>query len=204
MALPRPVPPAPASAGDAGCADPSGCDWRSNDQAGNIYGTTSQGGINYRGTVYELTPSNGSWTATILTQFGNNLGSPYSGVVVDQAGNIYGTADVPRAGIVYELTAAGDQLQVLHQFPENGQEGSSPDSDLIADNAGNLYGAANGGGSNGAGTVFELSPSPAGWTFNTIYSLPAGGECNGTFVGSSNLTMDAAGNLYGTTYCSGA
>jgi len=173
------------------------------DQAGNIYGTTSQGGINDRGTVYELTPSSGSWTATILNQFGNNLGSPYSGVVVDQAGNIYGAADVPRAGIVYELTSPADQLQVLHQLPENGQEGSLPASDLITDGAGNLYGATSGGGSNGGGTVFKLSPSPSGWTFNTIYNLP-GGVCNGTFLGSSNLSLDAAGSLYGTTYCYGA
>jgi uncharacterized repeat protein (TIGR03803 family) len=172
------------------------------DQAGNIYGTTSQGGINFRGTVYELTPSNGSWTATILTQFGNNLGSPYSGVVVDQAGNVYGTADVPQYGIAYELTASGHQLQVLHQFDYQ-KDGSAPDSDLISDSAGNLYGLALGGGPNGGGTVFELSPSSGGWTFNVLVGLH-GGQCNGTFLGSSNLTMDAAGNLYGTTYCSGA
>jgi len=73
---------------------------------------------------------------------------------------------------------------------------------LIFDQAGNLYGSASSGGSGNGGTVFELMPSNGNWNFNLLYSLSgSGGSRNGPL---RSLTMDAAGNLYGTTYSDGA
>ena len=162
------------------------------DPAGNIYGTTSQGGPGgaYDGILYELSPSNNSWTFTLLHDFkNNNGGAPFAGPTLDQAGNLYGTT----YNKVYEFTNSGD-YQVLHQF--TGNDGGNTSSGLIFDSAGNLYGTT-------FGTVFELSPSSGGWTLNTLYTFAGGGNCDGA-LSSSSLAMDAAGNLYGTTFCSGA
>ncbi len=169
------------------------------DQAGNLYGTTMQGGPGDGGVIYELTPNGGSWIFQVLSDFaGSGVGSP-NGVIPDQNGNLYGTAYGPYPGSVFELTNAG-QVQILHQFST--LTGVDPPSGLIFDSSGNFYGQTlfNGPRGNG-GTVFELSPSDGGWTFNTLYSFP-GGINNGT-EGNPNLTMDAQGNIYGTTTWNG-
>jgi uncharacterized repeat protein (TIGR03803 family) len=67
------------------------------------------------------------------------------------------------------------------------------DGGLIRDSSGNLYGTTLSGGTNGGGTVYELSPSNGGWTFTTLYNL------SGNAGSYAVLTMDAAGDLYGTT-----
>ncbi|MEJ0047821.1 MAG: choice-of-anchor tandem repeat GloVer-containing protein [Rhodospirillales bacterium] len=74
-----------------------------------------------------------------------------------------------------------------------------PTGGLIEDSAGNLYGATESAGANGGGTVFELSPTANSWTLKVLADLPAGA---GGPVAA--LTMDAAGNLYGTNYMNGA
>jgi len=159
------------------------------DQAGNIYGTTTAGGDtscqdDYGcGVVYELSPSNGAWKQTVLYTFenGSDGASPYAGVVLDRAGNLYGTN---AYGVIYELSpSAGGWVETtiatLGSFLPGG---------LIFDAAGNLYGA-----SFVDPEVFELSPSGSGWTLKTLYSF------NGVYEGSNaQVTMDAAGNLYGT------
>jgi uncharacterized repeat protein (TIGR03803 family) len=169
------------------------------DQAGNIYGTTSNGGSYGFGSVYELTPSNGSWTETILYSFtgGEDGSQPKSGVILDQAGNAYGTTLYGGAnarGTVFQLTHSGTgwNEKVLHSF---GSSGSGPYGGLLFDRAGNLYGTtqtANMG--QGNGTVFMLSPSGNNWTLTTLHTFPSGF----TFP-YARLTMDAAGNLCGTT-----
>ena len=136
------------------------------DQAGNLYGTTQQGGAdcNYPmgcGTVFKLAPDG---SKTILYAFkGENDGAfPVGAFIMDMAGNIYGTTIYDGArknGTVFELTPGGT-LTVLHAFA-GGADGSGPDG-LIVDSEGNLFGAtASGGGDNcaggyGCGTVFEL------------------------------------------------
>src|ERR1700678_1896288 len=86
-------------------------------------------------------------------------------------------------------------VSVLHTFT-GGNDGSYPDGNLTADAAGNLYGTTQIGGAYGAGTVFELSPTPDGqWRFQI---------CNDGSYPDGNLTADAAGNLYGTTQIGGA
>ncbi len=174
------------------------------DQAGNIYGTTQytdEGGSGY-GVVYELTPSNGSWTQSVAYSFmgGNDAWNPISGVVVDKAGNLYGTTifgGIYGWGTVYELTPSGSGWieKILYSFT-GGNDGANPYADLIFDSAGNLYGVAAQFGSGNGGTVFELMPSGGDWTFSLLYSFDGSGGSD------ARLAMDATGNLYGTTQSS--
>jgi uncharacterized repeat protein (TIGR03803 family) len=171
------------------------------DHAGNIYGTTNLG--NGLGTVYELTHSSGGWGGTSLLNFtGDNGGEPYDTLVVDSAGNLYGTAAGGGAngyGVVFELspTANGWMETILHSFDNS--DGNKPYGGLIFDSAGNLYGATSSGGSGQGGTVYELSPSGGGWQFSLLYNLVGSYEKGP----QDSLAIDAAGNLYGTTYGGG-
>lgn len=157
------------------------------DQAGNIYGTTPNGGANASGTVFELSPSGSTWTETIIHAFNGSDGyEPYAGVIFDNAGNLYGTTSGGEGGSgnAFEMThtSSGWSLNVIYNFPFPGGAYGG----LIRDAAGNLYGitAFN-------PTVYELSPSNGSWTYKELYTL-------GGYFTTSQLTMDAAGNLYGT------
>ena len=163
------------------------------DAAGNLYGTTQMGGSSGEGTVFELMPSNGGWTETILHSFAEEDGvHPQSGVVFDAAGNLYGTADssdgTGDGGTVYELSpsAQGWNLIVLHTFDFSIGD---PLGGLIFDTQGNLYGTTF-NFRDSYGWVYELSPSGHGWQYSQLVSLPFSGALTG-------LGMDAAGNLYG-------
>ncbi len=168
------------------------------DAAGNLYGTTPYGGQGDRGTVYELTRSNG-WAETVLYKFqgGNDGATPYGGVVFDQAGNLWGTTGYGGGydnGTIYQLVPSGGGWteSVVYNFL-GASDGANPYSGLIMDQFGNFYGATF--GSNGTTPkVYELSPSNGGWMFNLLYSF---GHNQGVI---GNLAMDAAGNLYGTNY----
>ena len=180
------------------------------DRVGNLYGTTMFGGDVGWGTVYELTPSHGDWTESVLYSFtgGNDGSEPFSGVIFDQADNLYGTTGsggeqhccCGGCGVVFQLTpsASGWTEKVLYSFQE-GSDGADPAGGLIFDPSGNLYGSTIAAGDGGGGTVFMLSPSIGNWTFTTLYSFI--GYNPGPF---DSLTMDAAGNLYGTTAGDGA
>jgi len=172
------------------------------DNAGNIYGTTLLGGINYFGTVYQLTRSGGIWTGTIIHAFGilPDGTSPYAGVVFDNVGNLYGTTElggdpILGNGTVFQLTPSGGGWTetLLHAF--NGADGNAIQAGVIFDQAGNLYGAASSGGTNNLGTIFQLTANSDGtWNFNLLYTLGPG-QASQVF---SNLIFDQAGNLYGT------
>ncbi|MGA2372952.1 MAG: choice-of-anchor tandem repeat GloVer-containing protein [Candidatus Korobacteraceae bacterium] len=180
------------------------------DQAGNIYGTTSMGGMYNAGTTFELTPSGGGYTESILYNFQTQDGLfPYSGVVFDKAGNLYGTTkygrpgtECPeRCGTVYQLmpSSGGWVENVLLNFDE--ANGAYPFGNLIIDGFGNLYGITAGGGPNDNGVVFKLAPSDGGWTYSLLYSLLySSASCSYP----SGLTMDAAGNFFGVCYGGGA
>jgi len=129
------------------------------DSTGNLYGTTALGGAHGQGTVFKLTPSNGGWTESVLYSFvgGDNDGAqPWSGVVFDKSGNLYGTTyygpgtgcppDGKGCGTVYQLTPtdSGWKENILHYF--SGSDGYWPLAGLIIDQKGNLYGAAWHGG----------------------------------------------------------
>ena len=193
-------------AGGADGADPQA--GLAMDASGNLFGTTSAGGPAGNGTVFELVPpkgGTGQWTERVLYTFGTGSdgATPIGGVNLDTAGNLYGTTSLGGAygyGTIFQLTPGSVWTEnILHSF-QNVADGTTPYAGLISDAAGNLYGAATDGGTNGGGTVFELTPSGGSWSFSVIASLPGWG-ISGTF---RNLVLDASGDIYGTTHCDGA
>jgi uncharacterized repeat protein (TIGR03803 family) len=190
------------------------------DPSGNIYGTTSGDGdsscmvirgVSGCGTVFKLTRNaDGTWTNHTLYEFqgGSDGGRPVAGVVLDQTGNLYGVTAYGGigpcnnnfgCGSVFELSPSGSGWveTTLHQFT-GGADGGAPFGGLMFDHTGNLYGAASYGGA-GLGTVYELTPNQGSWNFNVIYTF-TGTQADGP---ESALTMDAAGNLYGTSVAGG-
>jgi uncharacterized repeat protein (TIGR03803 family) len=175
------------------------------DASGNLYGTTETGGGPYSyGVVYELSSQqDGTWKETVLHTFhtGDYGGSPYAGVTIDSAGNLYGTGP----GGVYELSpgSGGWTYDVLHEFCV-GNDGCEAFAGVIRDAAGNLYGTTQLGGSDkkdcggGCGTVYRLHPKPdGGWQETILHNFTAGSD--GDSPGTGALIMDKLGNLYGTT-----
>jgi uncharacterized repeat protein (TIGR03803 family) len=183
------------------------------DPAGNLYGTAYYGGSHGFGTVYKVSPrSGGGWTESVLYSFkgGKDGAYPLAGVVLDTAGNLYGTA----GNIVFKLSPnqkGGWTETVLHSF-KGGSKGADPNG-LVLDAAGNIYGTASGGGksggncfSSGCGVVFKLSPNTRGiWTETVLWTFsgyPYDGSLswsNFLFGPGAALVLDAAGGLYGTT-----
>ncbi len=168
------------------------------DPAGNMYGTTSEGGSTGFGTVFEITASG---TETTLYNFagGTDAANPPAGVTLDSVGNLYGTSSLGTGaygyGAIYKLTRSGSTWteSILYNF-QGADDGQYPVGGVIVDRAGNIYGGTFAGGINGGGTVYELSPSGGSYTFNTLYSFTGG------FSGVYNkLTFDTHGNLYGST-----
>jgi uncharacterized repeat protein (TIGR03803 family) len=189
------------------------------DSAGNLYGTTYDGGAvgapyGLDGTVFELSPgTGGTWTETVLYNFGSVAGDgiiPLGGVVLDSKGNLYGTTTQGGAngqGTVYEIspgTGGTWTEKILYSFGATGTDAENPRrGSLLFDEAGNLYGTTVDGGANGVGTVFELSPGTGGtWTEKILYSF--GATSTDAAGPSAGLVWDAAGNLYGTTGSGGA
>ena len=191
------------------------------DAAGKLYGTTAYGP--YRaGTVFELTlAAGGGWDQKVVHAFGS-YGTdglfPNGGLIRDAAGNLYGTTIQGGAynfGTVFELSpkkGGGWTEKILHSFDDNGKDAAYPSSSLIFDAAGTLYGVSSEGGialscTNegapvGCGAVFELSPGTDGrWTEKVLQSFDHTGTNPWNPVGS--LTIDARGNLYGTTQYGG-
>jgi len=190
------------------------------DSAGNLYGTAIDGGTTSTscpqgcGGVFELSPtSGGGWTERVLYLFtgGNDGAEPTGNLVMDAAGNLYGTTSIGGTagfGVAYQLTPTTSgpyQLNALHTF-QGGSDGINPTSGLIRDAAGNLYGVTGtggtlaGGGAAG-GTVFELSPSTGGgWSESILHTF--GGGTDG-FIPFGAVILDAGGNIYGTTELGG-
>jgi uncharacterized repeat protein (TIGR03803 family) len=177
------------------------------DRSGNIYGTTTGGANQNDGVVFQLTSSDGSWIENELYSPGDPVlfSTPYGGVVLDSAGNVYGTSSrggYGEAGNVYRLSQSGNgwAAQSLHQF--DGADGAQPIGGLILDSSGNLFGTTSvGGGGSGYGTVFEIMFGNGSWTFTTLYTFSTGRNYGGPM---DKLAMDAAGSLYGTTFYDGA
>ncbi len=168
------------------------------DAAGNMYGTTELGGHGDGG-AFEMTYANGVWTESLIYAFDDGA-EPQAGLILDGAGNLYGTLPYGGLGygIVFQLTPgqSGWTQNVVYRFT-NGADGRTPSAGLVMDSAGNMYGATYLGGNGNGGVIYELSPSGGGWTFSVVYSLHGNGGP------MSALTMDAAGNLYGTTHNDG-
>ena len=141
------------------------------DASGNLYSTTSSGGRDGYGTVFELSPkTGGGWTETVLHHF-NNGGNggciPFAAPILDASGNLFAAASScgkygsnGGGGTVFELspkTGGGWTETLLHAFG-NGTDGNSPNDALVFDSSGNLYGTTTVGGKDDYGTVFEITP----------------------------------------------
>jgi uncharacterized repeat protein (TIGR03803 family) len=181
------------------------------DSKGNIYGTTSQGGLQNDGIVYELSPNgSGGYSETIVFTFtGQSTGSsPYSAPTLDANGNLFGTTfggGTNFVGIVYELTKSGNKWNetVLHNF--GAPDGSAPNG-VVVDAKGNLYGTTEGGGSGcnnpGCGIVYELTPQTTPpWKETILYNFESSTDGS---ISTADVTIDATtGYIYGTTQYGG-
>lgn len=173
------------------------------------------------GVVYKLTPTpHGPWTETVLYKFkgGADGSEPWDPLILDSSGHLYGTAtyggDIDSClppygcGVVFKLTPTGKgpwKESVLHSFG-GGTDGITPYSGLTFDPQGNLYGTTVYGGDTpvscnigapGCGVVFQLTPTPSGpWTETVLHRFTAGSDGGYPLFG---VTLDAGGNVYGTT-----
>jgi uncharacterized repeat protein (TIGR03803 family) len=179
------------------------------DAAGNLYGTTVEGGTSNLGTVFELSPSKNGWSESVLYSFagGKDGSEPYAGLAFDAAGNLYGTTYEGGSysdGTVFKLTPTGNghwTESVIHTFNET--NGAAPVGGLVLDGKGNVYGVTSGGGSSHAGVVFELAPLSTGqWTGIILHSFTNGSD--GGYPYAERLAFDSLGNIYGTTQIGGA
>ncbi|MGA3214002.1 MAG: choice-of-anchor tandem repeat GloVer-containing protein, partial [Terriglobales bacterium] len=182
------------------------------DSAGNLYGTTytDNNALGF-GTVFELTPTaSGPWNLTTLYTFtgGADGRNPYSTLIFDSLGNLYGTTAFgggdADSGVVFKLTSSTSAPwteTVLYTF-SGGNDGGNPFAGVTFDASGNLYGTAEEGGNtddctgSGCGVVFMLTPAASGpWTETVLYAF-SGGADGGEPMG--NVIFDASGDLYGT------
>jgi uncharacterized repeat protein (TIGR03803 family) len=181
------------------------------DSAGNLYGTTPEGGSKGYGVVFRLTPA-GDYTVLHDFHGAPDGASPWGDLLLDAAGNLYGTTaaggqgcsnpyGASGCGTVFKITAAGKE-SIVYRFA-GAPDGSGPSAGLIADQDGNLYGTTEDGGN-----LVE------GDTFGTVYRVTPDGQetvlyrFNGESAGDgqnprSTLVMDDEGNLYGTTLSGG-
>jgi len=137
------------------------------DPAGNLYGTAFQGGTPGYGVVFQLTPNSNGWQEKVLHSFGNApSANPVAGLVMDAAGNLYGTTLAggqqtscgATCGTLFKLAPTSTGVWTytpIHVFG-HGTDGYHPSGDLIVDPAGNLYGTTQAGGAQGSGLVFEI------------------------------------------------
>jgi uncharacterized repeat protein (TIGR03803 family) len=163
------------------------------DSKGDLYGTTFLGGPSDDGTVFEWVRATGS-VKTLASFNGTNGQDPGTGLMMDTAGNLYGTTYYGGAfndGTVFELAAGSGTITALASF--NGTDGSTPAAAPLVDAGGNLYGTTYRGGASGDGTVFEVRAGSG-----TITTLVSFNGTNGALPEGA-LTMDSKGNLYGIT-----
>lgn len=187
------------------------------DSAGNFYGTTQIGGVHGwadRGLAYELSPNiGGGDTQTVLHYFTTadyDGAGPASNLAQDSAGNFYGTTKYGGLygyGTVFQIAKSklgGWHEEVIYSF--DGTDGSYPYGNIAVDAAGNIYGTTEFGGSTGSagyGNVFEVSPGGKGtWTENIIHTFSYKNNDGTTPMGG--VSLDPAGNVWGTTYYGGA
>jgi uncharacterized repeat protein (TIGR03803 family) len=186
------------------------------DSAGNLYGTTPDGGNLHKcngggcGVVYQISPvRGGGWMQTVLHTFTRGADGAVGSLgplLVDKAGNVFGVSEVGgdpscQCGTVFKLTSVSGKwnFKTLDAFKGIPQAGF-PYGGVIADSKGNLYGTTYYGGANGAGSVFKLTKSAGKFTESVLYSFTGGSDGGSP---TTTLMFDAKGNLYGTTSAGG-
>lgn len=174
------------------------------DNSGNLYGTTG-GYTSYGfGTVDEFTPSGSEWVENTLYAFqgGNDGEGSAGGLIMDEAGNLYGTTDLAGSGgggTVFELLPSNDSwtLAVVYSFSGSGGSVAA----LIMDATGALYGTTVQDGAHQYGSVFKLAPSNGAWTYTSLHDFTGGSD--GAYPYGS-LILGPNGSLYGTASAGGA
>jgi uncharacterized repeat protein (TIGR03803 family) len=176
------------------------------DTAGHIYGATLEGGPGAGGTVFMLTPAGNNSPIQNLHSFAFNAEhEPFGGVVLDSAGNVYGSTAAGGAGnggVFFALTQAGDSwsYNVLYNFINPGMGDFGPWANLTMDAAGNFYGTTVREGVDGCGSVFKLTNANGSWTYTSLHDF----TCSDGAYPLSGVVMDSAGNLYGTASAGGS
>jgi len=169
------------------------------DSAGAFYGTTRSGGAFGFGSVFKV---NLSGKETVLYSFtgGSDGATPFAGLILDSAGNLYGTTYAGGSsaghGVVFKLDASGTE-SVLHTFTAP-TDGANPYAGLVRDNRGNLYGTTYFGGASGFGTIFKIDSTGKEAVLHSF----AGPEGANPYFGS--LVIDNNGNLFGAASTGGA
>jgi len=163
------------------------------DAAGNLYGTTTEGGPSNYGTVFKVSGT----TETVLYSFkgGTDGATPQAPLIIDAGGNLYGTTvngGSSSMGTVFEVKSNGAET-VLHSFAGGITDGCNPYGGLLRDKAGNLYGTTNKCGASDVGTVFKVKPNGK----ETVLHSFTGDASDGSYPYLTSLLIDAKGNLYG-------
>jgi uncharacterized repeat protein (TIGR03803 family) len=181
------------------------------DAAGNMYGTTYQGGKHNYGTAFMMTLKKGKWTEKPIHSFagGNGGDYPVGGLIVGANGYFYGATIYGGAtyndGTVYRLfQARGSWVgQTVYLFT-GGAGGTNPYSGMAMDKAGNFYGTTYYGGASNLGTVYKLTLGKNNkYTQSVLYSFK-GGVTDGAYPYYAAPILDAKNNIYGTTYQGGS
>jgi len=167
---------------------------------GNLFGTTTAGGANGSGTVFEIAGTDAGYDSnpiTLVTFDYSNGADPYGSLIADDDGNLFGTTSsgVNGSGTLFEFSAASG-LTTLAVFGYSPNP-INPYGSLIADSKGDLFGTTSGGGTNAAGTVFEFSAA-SGLTTLASFGYPNGADPRGSLI------ADSEGDLFGTTEAGGA
>jgi len=174
------------------------------DAAGNLYGTTNAGGVSGTGTVFKMTPSG---SEMVLYSFPGGVygANPGASLLLDKVGgDLYGTTYAGGAfgaGTVFKVSPYGGKQQVLYSFT-GGTDGGNPEAGLSMDDAGYLYGTTTAGGTSNNGTVFRLGVhlQSGSFPYRVLYSFGPGADGK---IPVAGVTLDTAGNLYGTTSAGG-
>lgn len=168
------------------------------DSAGNSYGTAFNGGAANLGMVFRIDPA--GHYSDLHSFTGADGAYPTSGLVRDTAGNLYGTTDqggTSNIGVAFKLDSAGN-YSVLHNF--SNADGYNPNANLVRDAAGTLYGTTRTGGQNSQGTIFKLDSAG---NYTVLHNFLNNTTTKDGYLPAAGLSMDAAGNLYGTTVLGG-
>jgi len=185
------------------------------DASGNLYGTANGGGSNAHGTVFELSPSNNSWSETVLYNFCGAANcadgaSPQGGLVMDAFGNLFGVTPSGGnscnyqnggCGVLYEIVPDGTASteSVLHAFcaRQDCADGAIPYAAPVLDDSGNLFGTADVGGSpySHGGVVFVLS----GPALRTVHAFCSRDNCTDHVGPAAGIIRGPSGRLFGTT-----